>query len=56
MIRVEVFDDHLRWKKKIKKTNIFFNKVLNLFPKKYKFKNKNIIFPYYCQTIKKLRN
>ncbi len=55
MIRVEVFDDNLSWKKKIKKTSIFFNKVLSLFPKKYKFKKKNISFSLLLSDNKKIK-
>ena len=55
MIRVEVFDDNLSWKKKIKKTSIFFNKVLSLFPEKYKFKKKNISFSLLLSDNKKIK-
>ena len=55
MIRVEVFDDNLSWKKKIKKTCIFFNKVLSLFPKKYRFKKKNICFSLLLSDNKKIK-
>ena len=44
MIKVEVVVDNNKWKKKIKRANYFFNKVLRFFPKKYKFEKKNIIF------------
>ena len=44
MIKVEVVVDNNKWKKKIKRANYFFNKVLSFFPKKYKFEKKNIIF------------
>ena len=44
MIKVEVVIDNYRWKKKIKKANLFFNKILRFFPKKYKFEKKKIIF------------
>ena len=47
MIEVEVVIDNNKWKKKIKKANYFFNKVLSFFPKKYKFeKKKNYIFTF----------
>tara|TARA_B100001057_G_scaffold238807_1_gene239055 strand:- start:2573 stop:3046 length:474 start_codon:yes stop_codon:yes gene_type:complete len=44
MIKVEVVVDNLQWKKKIKKPNIFFQQILRYLPKKYKPKQKNIIF------------
>tara|TARA_Y100001958_G_scaffold123096_1_gene90371 strand:- start:188 stop:655 length:468 start_codon:yes stop_codon:yes gene_type:complete len=57
MIKVEVVVDNNKWKKKIKRENYFFNKVLRFFPKKYKFEKKKIIFSLSLsdnQTIKKL--
>tara|TARA_Y100001958_G_C21230861_1_gene556589 strand:+ start:281 stop:751 length:471 start_codon:yes stop_codon:yes gene_type:complete len=42
MINVEVIVDHLQWKKKIRKIDIFFKTVLKLFPKKYQFPKKNV--------------
>ena len=44
MIKVEVVIDNNKWKKKIKKANFFFNKILRFFPKKYKFEKKEILF------------
>ena len=37
MISVDVVSDSNIWNKKIKKKEIFFNSLLNFFPKKYKF-------------------
>ena len=42
MINVEVVSDNKNWNKKLKKTSIFFNKLVKLFPKKYQFKNKKV--------------
>ena len=44
MINVEVVQDNNLWKKKIKKPEVFFKKIINFFPKSYKFKKKDISF------------
>ncbi len=57
MIKVEVVVDNNKWKKKIKRANYFFNKILRFFPKKYKFEKKKVIFSLSLsdnQKIKKL--
>ena len=55
MIKVEVVVDNNKWKKKIKRANYFFNKVLRFFPKKYKFKKKKIIFSLSLSDNKKIK-
>ncbi len=40
MISVDVLTDNAKWEKKIKKKEIFFNKIVRLFPKKYNSKKK----------------
>ena len=42
MINIEVFSDEIAWSKKIKKKELFFKKICNLFPKQYQFPNKKI--------------
>ena len=42
MISIEVFSDEKAWSKKIKKKELFFKKICNLFPRKYRFPNKKI--------------
>ena len=42
MINVDVIVDHTQWKKKIKKTDIFFKNIVKSFPKKYQIAKKNI--------------
>ena len=42
MININVFSDEKAWSKKLKKKELFFNKVCKAFPKKYKFVNKKI--------------
>ncbi len=57
MINVNVFSDEKAWSKKIKKKNIFFNKICNNFPNKFVFKNKKVSFNLLLsndKTIKKL--
>ena len=40
MINVGIVSDNKLWNKKIKKSSIFFNKLVKFFPKKYQFKGK----------------
>ena len=42
MISVNVFSEEKAWSKRLKNTDIFFKKICNAFPKKYKFLNKKI--------------
>jgi probable rRNA maturation factor len=42
MINIDVFSDEKAWSKKIRKKELFFKKICNLFPKKYQFSNKII--------------
>jgi probable rRNA maturation factor len=42
MINIDVVSESSLWGRKIKKKNIFFNTLLKLFPKKYKFVGKKI--------------
>ena len=44
MINVNVFSEERAWSRKLKKKELFFNKLCSLFPKKYKFSNKKINF------------
>ena len=44
MISVNVLTDNNLWKKKIVKPQVFFNKILKKFPKKYLFINKRVNF------------
>ena len=44
MISVNVLVDHKKWKKSLKKPQLFFDKILKRFPKKYIFSNKNVNF------------
>ena len=42
MISVETISNHQPWNKKLKKKSVFFNKLIKFFPKRYKYKNKNV--------------
>jgi probable rRNA maturation factor len=42
MINIEVFSEEKAWSKKLKKKELFFKEICNLFPKKYRFPNKKI--------------
>ena len=44
MISVDVFSEEKAWSKRLKKKDLFFNKICSLFPKKYKFPNKKVNF------------
>ena len=55
MIKVDVVIDNNKWKKKIKRANFFFNKILRFFPKKYKFEKKKILFSLSLSDNQKIR-
>ena len=42
MISVDVISEDKKWNKKIKKKNFFFNSLLRLFPRKYRFVGKKV--------------
>ena len=42
MININVFSNERAWYKRIKKKNLFFNKICKAFPKKYRFLNKKV--------------
>ena len=42
MININVFSNERAWSKRLKKKNLFFNKICKAFPKKYRFSNKKI--------------
>ena len=42
MINIEVFSEEKAWSKKIRKKELFFKEICNLFPRKYQFPNKKI--------------
>ena len=42
MININVFSNEKAWSKRLKKKELFFNKICKAFPKKYKFINKRV--------------
>ena len=57
MISVNVVTDNIFWNKRIKKIDFFFNTLLKLFPKKYKFIKKKVsltVLLSHDKSIKKL--
>ena len=42
MISIDITSDNKLWDKKIKKTHLFFNTLINFFPKKYRFVKKKV--------------
>ena len=44
MISVNVLVDHKKWKKNLNKPQLFFDKIIKRFPKKYSYSNKNVNF------------
>ena len=42
MISIDVVSECNLWSKKIKKTNVFFNSLIKVFPKKYRFIKKKV--------------
>ena len=55
MINVNVFSDEKAWSKRIKKKELFFKKICNSFPKKYKFLNKKVSFNLLLSNNKKIK-
>ena len=59
MISVNVLVDHNKWKKSLNKPQLFFDKILKRFPKKYFYSDKNVNFTLLLSNntnIKKLNN
>ena len=44
MININVFSDEKAWSKRVRNKDLFFQKICNAFPKKYKFLNKKVSF------------
>ncbi len=42
MININVFSEEKAWSKRLKNKDLFFQKICNSFPKKYKFLNKKV--------------
>mgnify|MGYP001494321770 CR=1 FL=1 len=55
MINAEIVIDSVNWKKKLKNTDLFINKILKNFPKKYEFNKKKVIFTVLLSNNKKIK-
>ena len=55
MINVNVFSDEKAWSKRIKKKELFFKKICDSFPKKYKFLNKKVSLNLLLSNNKKIK-
>jgi len=44
MININVFSEEKAWSKRLRNNDLFFQKICNAFPKKYKFLNKKVSF------------
>jgi len=55
MINAEIVTDSVNWKKKLKNTDLFFNKILKSFPKKYQFNGKKVILTVLLSNNKKIK-
>tara|TARA_B100000989_G_scaffold55999_2_gene37775 strand:- start:4197 stop:4658 length:462 start_codon:yes stop_codon:yes gene_type:complete len=55
MININVFSNEKAWSKKLRKKELFFNKVCNSFPKKYKFLNKKVSFTLLLSNDKNIK-
>ena len=44
MININVFSDETAWSKRLRNKDLFFQKICNAFPKKYKFLHKKVSF------------
>ena len=55
MISVNVFSNEKAWSKRLKKKELFFKKICNSFPKKYKFSNKKVSFTLLLSNSKKIK-
>tara|TARA_A100001011_G_scaffold390596_1_gene474373 strand:+ start:518 stop:979 length:462 start_codon:yes stop_codon:yes gene_type:complete len=55
MINVIVFSNEKAWSKRLKKKELFFTKISNAFPNKYKFKNKKVILSLLLSNNKNIK-
>ena len=55
MINAEIVIDSINWKKKLKNTDLFFNKILKSFPKKYQYNGKKVILTVLLSNNKKIK-
>ena len=55
MINAEIVIDNVNWKKKLKNTDLFINKILKSFPKKYQYNGKKVILTVLLSNNKKIK-
>ena len=55
MIKINVFSNEKAWSKRLRKKELFFNKVCRAFPKKYKFLNKKVSFTLLLSNNKNIK-
>ena len=55
MIKVNVLSEDKSWSKKIRKKEIFFNKICKYFPKKFRFINKKVYLTLLLSNNKKIK-
>ena len=55
MINAEIVIDSINWKKKLKNSDLFFNKILKSFPKKYRYNGRKVILTVLLSNNKKIK-
>ncbi len=55
MININVFSNEKAWSRRLKKKELFFNKICKAFPKKYKFLNKKVSLTLLLSNNKNIR-
>ena len=55
MININVFSNEKAWSKRLRKKELFFDKVCKAFPKKYKFFNKKVSFTLLLSNNKSIK-
>ena len=56
MININVFSEEKAWSKKLTNKDLFFQKICNAFPKKYRFLNKKVSFTLLLSNNKNIQN
>ena len=55
MININVFSEEKAWSKRLRNKDLFFQKICNAFPKKYKFLNKKVSFTLLLSNNKNIK-
>tara|TARA_B100001029_G_C15055501_1_gene454025 strand:- start:1308 stop:1769 length:462 start_codon:yes stop_codon:yes gene_type:complete len=55
MISINVFSEEKAWSKRLKKNEVFFKKICQSFPKKYKFLNKKVSLSLLLSNNRKIK-